>query len=142
MMFAIDPEEDEIIFLSFEQVDQIHEIALTAGGRPGPLKLDDLRSALGRPQNAHCYEGINDLITLAAYLWHGVSMAHGYNDGNKRTGLLAALSFLEANGIEADVNIGSAEFGRFVEHHFQHHSFTIPILDSYLRTRCHWIDGI
>jgi death-on-curing family protein len=95
---------------------------------------------LGRPSNAHYYEREDDLVTLAAYLWHGISSAHGYQDANKRTALLAALTFLEANGIEADINVSASEPGRFVDECYKNGDFEIPMLDKYLRSRCHWIE--
>lgn len=132
-------EGEEIVFVSIESVHDIHELALTEGGLAGSLKIEDLESALGRPQNAHYYNGECDLIILAAYLWHGVSSAHGYCDANKRTALLAALAFLQANGIEIDDNVDAEEPGVFVLEHYENKTFEIPILDKYLRPRCRWI---
>jgi death-on-curing protein len=43
-----------------------------------------------------------DLFTMAAaYLFH-LANNHAFVDGNKRTGLAAALVFLDANGFEID----------------------------------------
>ncbi len=137
--FALEDGED-IVFLSLDDIHFLHELALKTGGREGDLKIHDLESALGRPQNAHFYEREDDLITLAAYLWHGVSSAHGYQDANKRTALLAALTFLEANGIEADINVSASEPGLFVEECYKNENFEISVLEKYLRSRCHWID--
>lgn len=132
---------EEIAFLSLDDIHFFHELALKTGGRAGDLKIHDLESALGRPSNAHFYEREDDLVTLAAYLWHGISSAHGYQDANKRTALLAALSFLEANGIEADINVSASEPGRFVDECYKNNTFEIPVLDKYLRSRCHWIEA-
>jgi len=132
---------EDIVFLNLEDIHFLHELALKTGGREGDLKIHDLESALGRPANAHYYEREDDLITLAAYLWHGISSAHGYQDANKRTALLAALTFLEANGIEADINVSASEPGRFVDERYKNRDFEIPALDKYLRSRCHWIEA-
>jgi len=135
---TLDDSED-VVFLDLDDINFLHELALKTGGRAGDLKIQDLESALGRPQNAHFYEQEDDLITLAAYLWHGISSAHGYQDANKRTALLAALTFLEANGIEADLKVSASEPGRFVDECYKNGHFAIPVLDKYLRSRCHWI---
>lgn len=132
-------EGEEIVFVDIKLVHKIHQIALREGGLAGSLKIADIESALGRPQNAHLYNGERDLITLAAYLWHGVSSAHGYCDANKRTALLTAIAFLEANGVEIDENVDSKEPGRFVLEQYKSKTFEIPILDKYLRPRCRWI---
>jgi death-on-curing protein len=39
----------------------------------------------------------------AAYL-HGIGRNHPFIDGNKRTGVAAALTFLELNGVEVDAD--------------------------------------
>lgn len=140
MFSPILEEGEEVIFLTLEQVDSFHELALKTNGLEGALKTDDLKSAIGRPETAHYTGGINDLIDLAARLWHGISISHGYNDANKRTGLISALAFLEANGIEADINIYSRELGDFVDASFKEGTFTVLNLDQYLRTRCRWIE--
>ena len=137
---TLDDSED-IAFLNLEDIYFLHELALRAGGRKGDLKIQDLESALGRPSNAHFYEQEDDLITLAAYLWHGISSAHGYQDANKRTALLAALTFLEANGVEVDINVSANEPGTFVDECYKNGNFEIPVLDKYLRSRCHWIEA-
>lgn len=131
---------EDVIFLDIETIHFCHDQALKSGGLDGHLKIADLKSALGRPQNAHVYEREDDLIVLAAYLWHGVSSAHGYCDVNKRTALLAALAFLEANGIEADLNVAASEPGLFIEDCYKNDSFEIPVIDAFLRSRCHWIE--
>ena len=42
----------------------------------------------------------------AAYMFH-IVQNHPFLDGNKRTGLIAALTFLDLNGIEIDAPGGS-----------------------------------
>jgi len=42
----------------------------------------------------------------AAYLYH-IVQNHPFLDGNKRTGLVAALAFLDLNGVELDAPPGS-----------------------------------
>lgn len=140
MTFLIRPEEGEdIVFLELFQVEAIHKACLIGENPSGWLKKQDLESALGRPANHYLYEGECDLIKLAAIYWHGISVAHGFLDGNKRTGLISALAFLEANGIEVDSSVHGEEPGDFTDKCFKQNRFEISVLEHYLRTRCRWI---
>ena len=56
-----------------------------------------LEAALGRPVNKWGY-GTSDLFELAAAYTFGIAKAHAFVDGNKRTALVCALTFLLANG--------------------------------------------
>jgi death on curing protein len=40
-----------------------------------------------------------DLLALAVRLGLGIAKAHGYVDGNKRTGLASLIEFLAINGL-------------------------------------------
>lgn len=69
------------------------------GGADGVRDMGLLDSALARPRNAWSY-GETDLIALGAIYAEGVMRNHPFVDGNKRTGFLAAYSFLYVNGFE------------------------------------------
>ena len=139
MNFRVRPEEgEEIVFLGLTDVEAIHSACLMEGNPAGWLKKQDLESALGRPANYHHYEGECDLIRLAAIYWHGISVAHGFLDGNKRTGLISAFAFLEANGIVVDDAVLAEEPGDFTDKCFRQKRFVVPVLEHYLRTRCKW----
>ena len=56
-----------------------------------------LDSALGRPQNLFVY-GQPTLFDLAASYAFGIVKNHPFIDGNKRTGFVVAVTFLELNG--------------------------------------------
>lgn len=86
--------DDAIDLLTYDQVIQIHDVALIEGGLPGLLNRGAIESALFRPQNLYDYEACDDLVILAASLWYGLSSAHGFCDGNKRTAILSAFAFL------------------------------------------------
>ena len=140
MNFIAKPDEGEpITFLDLYQVEEIHSVCLIPGNPDGYLKRGDLEGALGRPLNYHNYVGECDLIRLAAILWHAISVAHGFIDGNKRTGLLSAFAFLEANGIEVDPSVAAEEPGKFVDALFRENRFNEEVLADYLRSRCRWI---
>lgn len=58
-----------------------------------------LESALARPRNAFAY-GQEDIVVLAVNLMAGVSRAHAFEQGNKRTAFAAMRLFLRANGFD------------------------------------------
>ena len=57
-----------------------------------------LESALNSPVNHHHYAQENDLARLAAILCTRLIKNHAFNNGNKRTALLATNFFLLRNG--------------------------------------------
>jgi death-on-curing protein len=95
---------DEPLFLDAEDVIEIHAIQLEVhGSSPGSRDRGLLESAVAQPQASFGGElGHRGLSAMAeAYLFHIVSN-HPFVDGNKRAGLLAALVFLDMNGITVD----------------------------------------
>jgi death-on-curing protein len=62
-----------------------------------------LESALARPLNKSAY-GETEIHALTAAYLYGFVRNHPFSDGNKRTGYLAAFTFLYINGwlIEAE----------------------------------------
>jgi death-on-curing protein len=87
-------------FLTREQIDTIHWDQIEAwGGMHGLRSKDALESAIAQPQNVYFY-GEGDLFEIAAaYAFH-IAESQAYLDGNKRTGVQAAVDFLEINGID------------------------------------------
>lgn len=67
------------------------------GGLAGIRDQGAIDSALARPQNLAAY-GEPDAADLAAAYAHGLVKNHGFVDGNKRIGWLAAELFLVLNG--------------------------------------------
>ena len=90
----------EPVCLPLDLVLAIHERQLRRfGGPPGIRDLGALESALGRPRNRWAYEQ-GDLASLAAAYAFGIARNHPFVDGNKRTALLALVTFLGLNGID------------------------------------------
>ena len=94
------------IFLSLGEIIEIHRDQIKRyGGMPGIRDMGLLKSALAMPSTGfgECYAH-NDLFEMAAaYLFH-IIRNHPFVDGNKRTGTVAAVIFLDINGIELNVN--------------------------------------
>ena len=61
-----------------------------------------LESALARPKQKWAYADTPDLPVLAAAYALGLVRNHPYNDGNKRIGFLALVTFLAINGHDLD----------------------------------------
>jgi death-on-curing protein len=89
-----------IEFLDVDDVVLLHDAILARyGGTSGIRDRGLLCSAVEQPQArfAGTYLHVTVVDMAAAYLFHIVSN-HAFVDGNKRTGLLTALVFLERNG--------------------------------------------
>jgi death-on-curing protein len=84
-------------------VHRIHrDQILQHGGRSGIRDEGLLESALARPRNRWEYGDDPDLADLAASYACGIVQDHPFVDGNKRTALMAAYSFLAINGRDLD----------------------------------------
>jgi death on curing protein len=68
------------------------------GGSPGVRSDALLQSALARPRQVFAYAGKPDVIDLAVAYTAGIIRNHPFIDGNKRTGFLVGVLFLELNG--------------------------------------------
>jgi death-on-curing protein len=86
-------------FVNVGEVIVLHRCAVECyGGLDGIRDMTSLQSAVNRPLNIHNYDESSDVYDLAAALTAGIIQNHPFNDGNKRTGLLAGLLILERNG--------------------------------------------
>lgn len=81
----------EVVFMAHEQ-----SLAQFGGGS-GIRDAGLLDSALGKPLNLFAY-GKPTLFELAASYAYGIIKNHPFIDGNKRTGFLVAIVFIEVNG--------------------------------------------
>ena len=68
------------------------------GGAPGVRDIGLLQSALTRPKQLAAYGDKPDIIDMAAAYTAGIVRNHPFIDGNKRTGFLVGVLFLELNG--------------------------------------------
>lgn len=97
---------DELYFLTPQEVMKIHNMELErTGGEPGLRDQDLLESAIAQPfagfGGAFLHADIFEMA--AAYVFH-LAKNHPFVDGNKRTATLAALTFLDVNGITIEVD--------------------------------------
>lgn len=83
--------EAEVIAVNEEMVSQF-------GGMHGVRDLHILRSAIGRPQMSVGFQdAYKTIFDKAAALLHSIINNHPFLDGNKRTSLFSAITFLERN---------------------------------------------
>lgn len=89
----------EPLFVSVDQVLRVHKESLRCyGGSAGLRDEGLLRSAVGQPLNDFYY-GRADLFGVAAAYAYHIAQAQAFLDGNKRTAISTALTFLEQNGV-------------------------------------------
>src|SRR5450432_52512 len=90
----------EPYWLTREECLALHEMMLAQyGGSEGLRDENMLESALAKPRQLFAYDkpAMSDLA--ASYVF-GVVKNHPFIDGNKRTGFMLGVGFLERNGFE------------------------------------------
>jgi death-on-curing protein len=91
--------EPEPVWLVEVDILVLHDRLLAAhGGAAGLRDKGLLESALARPKQVAAYGGAIDIIDMATSLTSGIIRNHPFVDGNKRTGFVAGILFLELNG--------------------------------------------
>jgi death-on-curing protein len=89
---------NEPIWIDEAVVLAIHDRQLVEhGGAEGLRDESLLRSGLARPLN-HLTYASSDIIELATMYTAGIVQDHPFVDGNKRTGFVVSVLFLELNG--------------------------------------------
>ncbi|KAI9741255.1 MAG: hypothetical protein M1834_002971 [Cirrosporium novae-zelandiae] len=83
-------------FLTANQIQHLHARQVVEGGHPIQPAL--LESAVSSPMNVNHYTQTDNTFTLAAILSKKIIKNHAFQDGNKRTALVAAAMFLRING--------------------------------------------
>ncbi len=92
---------NEPIWLDSQDLYVLHNQLLARfGGLEGIRDEGLLESALYRPVQKFQYEPNSTLPELAASYSYGIARNHPFFDGNKRSALLAAIVFLEINGMK------------------------------------------
>jgi death-on-curing protein len=86
-------------WLSAETVILINERVVAKTGEPFLLRDRDLLEiAVAKPRNHYHYRSTEDVVSLATTLLFGVARNHPFEQGNKRTGFLSSIVFLELTG--------------------------------------------
>jgi len=89
----------EPTFLSPEEILFIHHQEIqAAGGAPGIRDQEGIQACAAAPKASFGGDYLHDLFGMAASYIVCLSMRHPFVDGNKRTALASALTFLHLNG--------------------------------------------
>lgn len=89
----------EPVWIEARDVLELHDRLLALDGGATGLRDDGLlQSALARPRQLYAYVNNPDLIDMAAAYTTGILRNHPFFDGNKRTGFVVGILFLELNG--------------------------------------------
>lgn len=98
---------NEPSFLSTEDILFIHEQEIQkAGGDPGVREEQDVQACADAPKASFDGEYLNNLFEMAAGYIICLTIRHPFVDGNKRTALASALTFLYLNGYEVEESYG------------------------------------
>jgi death-on-curing protein len=92
----------DVVWLDAETVTELNRVALEEGETHALNPGSDLDGALNRPKGYFHYQGVRSLYELAALYAVALVEAHAFQDGNKRTALLAIRAFLRANNMDFD----------------------------------------
>jgi death-on-curing protein len=121
---------NEPIWLPVEVVVEHNRLELADTGEHHFVRdFGLLESALARPRNAFAY-GEEDFVVLAVALMAGVSRAHAFEQGNKRTAFAAMRLFLRANGSDTafdDTIDWADEMIKLIEHRLSEEEFVALI---------------
>ena len=91
----------EPLWIEEREVLAIHGRLLSLhGGAQGLRDQGLLESALARPRQHRAYADARGIVELATLYTAGVVRNHPFVDGNKRTGFVVGVLFLELNGFE------------------------------------------
>ena len=91
----------EPLWIEERDVVAIHDRLLALhGGAAGLHDRGLLESALARPRQHHAYAHTSDIIEMAALYTAGIVRNHPFVDGNKRTGFVIGVLFLELHGFD------------------------------------------
>ena len=91
----------EPLWIEERTVLAIHgRLLATHGGATGLREKGLLESALARPRHHQAYSRSSGIVEMAALYTSGIVRNHPFADGNKRTGFVTGILFLELNGFD------------------------------------------
>jgi len=95
--------QNEPLWLSGDTAVEINRSVVAITGEHHFLRDEGLlEGALARPRNAFAY-GEEDIAVLAVRLLAGIVQSHAFEQGNKRTGFVAMVQFLNLNGFDVTI---------------------------------------
>lgn len=89
--------------ITADMVVEIHDLILsTEPGLAGGHGHGPVEGALARVENHIEYVGLDDIFDIAAMYAVAIARGHVFNDANKRTALVTALTYLAVQGVELE----------------------------------------
>jgi death-on-curing protein len=83
------------------KVIEIHDLILRdEPGLHGDHGIGPIEGALTRIDSRIVYEGLDDIYEIAAMYAVALARGHVFNDANKRTALVTALTYLALQGVD------------------------------------------
>jgi death on curing protein len=123
----------EPFWVRIEALKVLHKRSLALHGGPSGVRDEGLlASTLERPKNRFRYEGVDDVVELAATYAVVVSSNHPFVDGNKRAAFHAMALFLRLNDLRLVAEQADAARTIFK---LAAGELDIPALTDWLRTR-------
>jgi death-on-curing protein len=121
------------VWVRIEALKVLHERSLAVHGGPSGVRDEGLlESALEHPKNRFHYDGVVDIVGLAATYASAISGNHPFADGNKRAAFHATAMFLRLNGLRLVADQADAAMTIFK---LAAGELDIPSLADWLRTR-------
>jgi len=126
-------------WLTLQDLELIHmQIVDASGGSQGTRDTGRLESALAAMQQEVFGEELYpEIHEKAAVLMRGIIADHAFVDGNKRTGIMSALIFLNLNGWDtsglADQELEDFAVQVAVEH------LEVPVIAAWLRAHSKFV---
>ena len=104
----------EPVWIEERDAIAIHDRLLALhGGATGLRDQRLLESALDRPRQHHAYASHVDIVEMAALYTAGIVQNHPFVDGNKRTGFVIGVLFMELNGFPFNASEADATQAMF-----------------------------
>ena len=95
--------KSEPVFLTLDEILYIHQEEIRiAGGEPNIREPDGIEACSEAPKASFGGDYLFDLFGMAAAYITCLTMRHPFVDGNKRTALASALTFLYLNGYSVE----------------------------------------
>lgn len=89
----------ELVWIDEQDALAIHDHLLALHGGPSGVRDEALlESALARPRQYQAHSDQVDIISMSAVYTSEIVKNHPFVDGNKRTGFVIGVLFLELNG--------------------------------------------
>lgn len=100
----MNPPED-LLWFTADDIRRIHDQILDPDNLPGEAPDKSLVSTVERIQNQYLYGELNgDVLSIAIAYCIAILRGHCFVDGNKRTGLIALITYLHRHQIVLDID--------------------------------------